>query len=136
MRRVTFPPTVCSSSEEDFGFLESELASTGQRLSSLHPTSELAIPTQAYANAFADMRPSQPTFSFGPNDGSPMKLAIPSFALKQTSSGIPSCLEVTQAAADLRNTRCCKRTLSNRKRPLAKRAPPSSAVSLVQCGTS
>eukprot|EP00288_Rhodomonas_lens_P017813 CAMPEP_0177713666 /NCGR_PEP_ID=MMETSP0484_2-20121128/13061_1 /TAXON_ID=354590 /ORGANISM="Rhodomonas lens, Strain RHODO" /LENGTH=183 /DNA_ID=CAMNT_0019225571 /DNA_START=122 /DNA_END=669 /DNA_ORIENTATION=- len=82
----TVTPTKCSS-EEDFGFLASELASTGQRLSSLHPTSELAIPTQAYANAFADMRPSQPTFSFGPNDGSPMKLAIPSFALKQTSSG-------------------------------------------------
>eukprot|EP00286_Rhodomonas_abbreviata_P010157 CAMPEP_0181326172 /NCGR_PEP_ID=MMETSP1101-20121128/21340_1 /TAXON_ID=46948 /ORGANISM="Rhodomonas abbreviata, Strain Caron Lab Isolate" /LENGTH=133 /DNA_ID=CAMNT_0023434575 /DNA_START=310 /DNA_END=708 /DNA_ORIENTATION=- len=71
---------------EDAGFLAEELASTAQRLSSLHPTSELAIPTQAYSAAYADMRPSQPVFSFGPNDGSPMKLALPAFALKQTGT--------------------------------------------------
>ncbi|KAJ1484707.1 hypothetical protein T484DRAFT_1746468 [Baffinella frigidus] len=48
-------------------------------------SSELAIPTDAYENAYADMRPSLPSSSFSP-DGSPIKLLLPSFSLKQTQA--------------------------------------------------
>ena len=55
--------------------------------SAARTTAELAIPTDAYENAYADMRPSIPVTSFGPADGSPIKLLLPSFSLSQGSDG-------------------------------------------------
>jgi hypothetical protein len=75
------PVSMCSHEADDFGLAPAEVSQTMQRL--------FAIPTAAYTNAYgeasADMRPALPTFTFGPQDGGVMKLAMPTFALSQTS---------------------------------------------------
>ncbi len=84
----SFPPCglskrPCAHSDDgDFGLPRVEVAHTLQRL--------FAIPTTAYTNAYgeagADMRPAMPTFTFGPEDGGIMKLAMPSFSLQQAAN--------------------------------------------------
>lgn len=73
---------LASCDDGDFGLPRVEVAHTLQRL--------FAIPTTAYTNAYgeagADMRPAMPTFTFGPEDGGIMKLAMPSFSLEQTGN--------------------------------------------------
>jgi len=70
----------CSDDASDFGLRPEEVSHTLERL--------FAIPTAAYANAYgeagADMRPAMPTFTYGPQDGGIMKLAMPTFALSQS----------------------------------------------------
>jgi len=78
---ATCRPASCDEDAGDFGLPTSEVSRTLQRL--------FAIPTTAYTNAAgeagADMRPAMPTFTFGPDDGGIMKMAVPTFALSQTS---------------------------------------------------
>jgi len=57
--------------------------STGGKLAT-HTVSDLAIPTQAYENAYADMR--LPAASLPDSSSPPIKLALPSFALQETAS--------------------------------------------------
>ena len=70
------------SDDKDSGLPRAEVHQALQRL--------FAIPTTAYTNAYgeagADMRPAMPTFTFGPEDGGIMKLAMPSFALRQNGN--------------------------------------------------
>lgn len=48
--------------------------------------SDLAIPTAAYANAYADMRSPQPGLQTNPFAGiTGIKLSLPGFALKEVS---------------------------------------------------
>jgi len=81
---VVLDISLASNSDDDagdFGLPTAEVSRTLQRL--------FAIPTTAYTNAAgeagADMRPAMPTFTFGPDDGGIMKMAVPTFALSQTS---------------------------------------------------